>query len=54
MGDFIRRHGGIAHEDDFVIAVVFVHHIEGGDAVAAPAVVAPHAFVNAVVEVEIF
>lgn len=54
MGDFVGRHGSIAHEDDFVVAIVFVHDIEGGHAFAAPAVVAPHGFVDAVVKVEIF
>jgi hypothetical protein len=53
--DLVGAHGGVADEDQLVVGAVFVDDVEQREAlgVAAP-VVAPHAFVDAVVEVEVF
>src|SRR3989338_1230814 len=53
LQDFIGTHRRIAHEDAFVIGTIGAQHIRGGGlGVPAAGVVAPHAFVQAVVEIE--
>ena len=54
-GDFIGRHGGVTDKDAFVIRAIAAQHLMGGDLrFPAAAVVAPDAFVEAVVEIEMF
>src|SRR4051794_24164366 len=53
--DLVRRHRGVAHEYHLVVVRIFVQHVPSRGAVGeAAAVLLPHAFVQAVVEVEIF
>ena len=55
ISDLVRGHGGVADEDTFVVGAIGSEHIPcGGLRVPAAAVVAPYAFIKAVVEVEVF
>jgi hypothetical protein len=37
LGDLIRRHGGVADEDHFVISTVFMQQILGGETLGSTA-----------------
>ena len=53
--DLVRRHRGVADEHHLVVVRIFMQHVPGRRAVGeAAAVLLPHAFIEAVVEVEIF
>gem|GEM_PF-3825970 len=53
--DFIRAHACIAHENAFPIRAIGAQHVPcGGLRVLAAAVVAPQAFIDAIVEIEMF
>ena len=53
--DLVGAHGGVTDEDQLVVGAVFMDDVEQRHALGvATVVVAPHAFVDAVVEVEIF
>ncbi len=55
VGDLIRGHGRITHEDAFVVGAISAQDLpRRGLGVPTAAVVAPHAFVEAIVEVEVF
>jgi len=54
VADFVRAHGGVTDKDQFVVAAKGVDKVVGGQAAAlAAAIVFPHRFVDAVVEVVI-
>ena len=55
VADFIGAHRAVADDHQLVAAVVFVEEVGGGNAFGvAQAVVLPHAFVDAVVEIIMF
>ena len=55
MGDFIGAHRGIPHEHDLIVVWEFVEHFPSRRPFGIAAlIVLPHAFVEAVVEVEEF
>jgi hypothetical protein len=54
VGDLVRAHGRIAHENQLVVVGVLVQHVENRRSFAvAPAIVAPYRFIEEVVEVEV-
>src|SRR5690606_3303333 len=53
IGDLVGAHGGVADEDDAIVAWKLVQDVPGrGLLVVAAPVVLPHALIEAVVEVE--
>src|SRR5690606_20638979 len=55
IGDFIGGHGGVADKDDLVVGGIFVKYVPGVHLLCVAAtIVLPHAFIKAVMKVEIF
>src|SRR5580692_4359412 len=55
LGDFIRAHGGIAHQNELVVAAVGAHHFDGAHVlVVAPPIVPPQRLVGKVVKIVVF
>jgi len=55
MGDLIGTHGRVADEDQLIVMAIFVQDIPGVGAFRkAAAIVLPHAFIGAIVEIEKF
>ena len=55
IGDFVGTHGRVADQDQLVVGSVLVQHVHDRCLFrVAPPVVLPHAFVDAVVEIEEF